>query len=295
MAKYDRRLLVPYLRDVCSVELLLYKLEKEKEKNQKRMWSEKWRLEKDQRPAEIEAYSLKACNQFIAYSIGLSMPYIFCILFYDGFMQNKLLYFILGSCCVVAGFFLVCAWDEWKNYRKRFWKIAENHTLISAYESRQDDRNKIKNRMDYWQVQVNDVEKRIKEVETLRKEVYDSNIIPKQYRNIYATHFLYEYFSTSQESDLDKIIQLFVLEEIKAKLDQIIEQQTEMLLNQRCMLAKQEYANKIARENHEQNMRQIAMLNQNVAHQGRYLEMINTHLMVSNYFAYHEYIDKRSI
>ena len=53
--------------------------------------------------------------------------------------------------------------------------------------------------------------KRRKEAAELSKDLYDINIIPSRFRNIYPISYLYYYFSTSREDDLYKIIQTMLL------------------------------------------------------------------------------------
>lgn len=65
----------------------------------------------------------------------------------------------------------------------------------------------------------------------LLKSAYSLNIIPDHddYRSLYGIYFLYKYISTSQVS-LNEAFFHFDLNEIKSKLDVIIEQQREIIL-----------------------------------------------------------------
>lgn len=67
------------------------------------------------------------------------------------------------------------------------------------------------------------------DAEDLLLESYSTNLIPKQYRDIYAAFYLYDYLSTSNES-LSNALLHYNLEELKVKLDEVIRQQSEILL-----------------------------------------------------------------
>ncbi len=76
---------------------------------------------------------------------------------------------------------------------------------------------------------------------------YGINIIPAKYRNIYAAYFLYEYISTSAVS-LNEALYHCDLDEISKKLDTIIEQQQEIIME----LARSNALNEqIVRQNEE--------------------------------------------
>lgn len=61
------------------------------------------------------------------------------------------------------------------------------------------------------------------------KTAYDANIIPAPFRNLHGVYYLHDYLSTSQESLSDALLHLD-LDIIKSKLDTVIKQQGEILL-----------------------------------------------------------------
>lgn len=65
--------------------------------------------------------------------------------------------------------------------------------------------------------------------EKLLNKAYAINIIPAKYRNIYAAHFLYDNISTSTISLSDALYH-FDLDEISRKLDVVIEQQRQIIM-----------------------------------------------------------------
>ena len=67
--------------------------------------------------------------------------------------------------------------------------------------------------------------------ENLLKESYSADIIPMQFRNIEGIYYLYDFLSTSQLSLSDAIINAN-MQEIKNKLDEVINMQKEMVIKQ---------------------------------------------------------------
>ena len=71
--------------------------------------------------------------------------------------------------------------------------------------------------------------KDLKQTEDLLNDAYAVNLIPAKYRNIYAVYFLYEYISTSTVT-LNDALYHCDLDEISQKLNEIIEQQREVVM-----------------------------------------------------------------
>lgn len=78
--------------------------------------------------------------------------------------------------------------------------------------------------------------KELDSAKMLRDRIYQCNIIPNQFRNIYAAYYLYDFISTSKQS-LSTALLHFDLNEIKKKLDKIIEQQEEIIINQSIIIS----------------------------------------------------------
>lgn len=294
MAKYDKRILVPYLRDICSLELLIAKLERENSEARTAIWQWKTDLD-DPKPEEIQVTDGSGAGFFfgIACIAAIIATVLLIVGTRLGGFFGGVLKFAAFACFCISGLDMFVLATCAESSKDREEKIRKYQEELKAYEAREPKRARARAEVKAWEDYRDLTESRIEEVKQLREKAYSANIIPRQYRNIYAVHYLYEYMDTSQENDLDRVIQTFVLEEIKSRLDSIIEQQTEIILNQRCLIAKQEQSSKIMIENHKQKMQQLAMLNENSVNQTKYLQMINTNLAVSNYFAYHDYIRSR--
>lgn len=112
------------------------------------------------------------------------------------------------------------------------------------------------------------IENEIKEAKALLQKAYDINIIPKQFRNIYAIWFIHDYITTSTESLSAALLQCN-LDEIKQKLDTIIEQQREMIMNQRILMAQ----NAQMIEQNQQTLNRLASIENNTERAAQYAEI----------------------
>ncbi len=117
----------------------------------------------------------------------------------------------------------------------------------------------------------------------LLNSAYSINIIPENIRGLYGVYFLYKYISTSQVS-LNEAFFHFDLNEIKCKLDIIIEQQREIILKTARSNALNE---KIVKQN-EQNLRHAISTERNTELAAYYSQIaaLNTETVaqIQNYY-----------
>lgn len=124
------------------------------------------------------------------------------------------------------------------------------------------------------------------------QSVYSVNIIPNKYRSVYVAYYLYDYISSSHETDIDRVLQTMLLDQIIATLDKIIAQQEEIILNQRMQLAKQDALLAQSKKQHEEQMKAISNLEENQQMQNDYLAMTEANTRITNYFVTADYINK---
>lgn len=73
----------------------------------------------------------------------------------------------------------------------------------------------------------------LKKCAEVRNGAYSIDIIPKQYRNLGAIMYLYEYFSTSKATDLDNIIQTMILSDVNKRIMNMESQLNQIISNQK--------------------------------------------------------------
>ena len=127
-------------------------------------------------------------------------------------------------------------------------------------------------------------------IKTLLNDAYAVNIIPSQFRNLYASVYLFDYFNTSQANDIEKAFTLFSLDEIKTRLDTIIENQSEMILSQRLMLAEQQNTKELQQQYATTMKSKIDKLNASNEERNTYLNMIEANTRATAYFALADYL-----
>ena len=57
------------------------------------------------------------------------------------------------------------------------------------------------------QYECQDCRKRLQEAKEKLQSVYSVNIIPNKYRSVYVAYYLYDYISSSHETDIDRVLQ----------------------------------------------------------------------------------------
>jgi hypothetical protein len=78
---------------------------------------------------------------------------------------------------------------------------------------------------------ISEINTEIDEISNQLEQAYSANIIPRPFRNIQGIYYLYDYLSTSNQSLSEALLQCN-LEAIKNKLDNVIKQQGEYIIQQ---------------------------------------------------------------
>lgn len=294
MASYDRRILLPYLQDVCSVELLCSRLT-----NQINL-------------CECEIQNLRnAINQRIVdpacpsksdyhnESSGLASLVVFVPITLGGLLIcTSFGWNIIGIGIMLFG--LLGVWIGISDYNEEARRVQNQYSNAwKKYEECVEKNKKIREKIPQYKSALSGFQRhltilknRLDDAEEIRTKIYGVNVIPGKYRNKYVAYYLYDYFNTSRENDLDKIIQTLLLDEIKQRLDKIIVQNEEILLNQRVQIALQERQNRAIAENHREELQNIARLERNQELQIDYQNMIAKNQELTNFFLAADYLQK---
>lgn len=106
------------------------------------------------------------------------------------------------------------------------------------------------------------------EADSILTKSYSIDIVPTQFRNLWAIYYLYDYLSTSNESFTTALMQCN-LDAIKQKLDTVIAQQQEIILNQAIIMAQNEEQ---IRQN-EKQIQHLANIEKNSQKAAKYSEI----------------------
>lgn len=285
MAKYDRRFLVPYLRDVCSVELLYSRTARDLASCEDML---AYARKKENRKAErVEKPSLleKLAIHFIGYSIVI----IFALYLNSHPSGILALLFVLVAGLIV-GVSLATIWKIPGEYSHDLRKYEAYLAEQATY-----DKEKVRYRelANIQEKKITLLRKQQYSVKELRQQVYSVNVIPSKYRNLHAAYYLFDFFSSCAEDDLGRVIQTMLLDDIIARLDKIIAQNEEILLNQRYQIALQENQNRMMAKNHREQMKAIARMERNQELQMDYQRMMVQNQAVTNFFLTYDFLRKK--
>lgn len=295
MANYDRRFLVPYLQDLCSVELICAKLERnilltERKVNEiTNICNRKVVDPIDPRPEDYYDNSVKS---FLRAVCIVELVGNIIISKLEQTELGEFLYPLLNLLrwVVIIGGIFFFFFGLWGLHDSRSEAERRYAQRVSACKAERKRNAEFRDSLPARRRELEKAKEELTKLRTdytnakiLRDQAYGINVVPRQYRNIYAVYYLYDFFNTSRETNLENVIQTFVLEEIKQKLDKIIQQNEQIILNQRVQIALQENQNRIIADNHREEMQRLARMEGNQELQLDYQKMIETNQEVTNF------------
>ncbi len=275
MANYNHEILVNYLRDVYSMELLVRKIEDDIHSTREDIQCEQALVEKVEStpiPAEGNISPKKDITPYMIagflilfISFGFfTLPSIGAISGILGIGVSIILFSCAGS---VSSDNTKMQEEEKEKIKENFQRDVEEYEHMLALAN--DCRSVLPSQIDDYNAAVS----HLQEAKEKLQSVYSVNIIPNKYRSVYVAYYLYDYISSSHETDIDRVLQTMLLDQIIAKLDKIIAQQEEIILNQRMQLAKQDALLAQSKKQHEEQMKAISNLEENQQMQNDYLAM----------------------
>jgi hypothetical protein len=126
------------------------------------------------------------------------------------------------------------------------------------------------------------------EAKSLLQKFYQVNIIPESFRNdLYAIFYLHNFVTTSNMS-FETALLHYNLEEIKAKLDTIIKQQQEIIINQAITIAQ----NKTICEQNQRQLEKLSNIESNSYYAAQYAEIAAKNAEAAAWIGLANYIGK---
>lgn len=286
MAKFNRDFLVPYLQDVCATELQINKLtqcisstQNEIKQIQHNNYYPK-PVKKTYTPRRLTGEDIG--TMVFASCAGTIILLILSVIFKWIKSPTSLLLLLCPAPLIIIGYLWVSHSEKREAEEQN---EADYQNELQYYKQSLVAQKQAQPHIALLNRQLSCLKDELEDVRQLRSKLYDVNVIPMQYRNIYVAVYLHQFVSTSQANDIDIILQTFILEEIKAKLDDIISLQSESILNQEMIMANQR-ATLESQERHQSYMenkaRQVAASQEE---QAVYLSMIKANTSASAYFS----------
>lgn len=286
MARYNRTFLVPYLNNICTLHLTKRKLLDQINQAQKEIDHVR---EEAIRKVEPPKYEKKKVGPFVG-QILLAMLLLLIAIPLLLMSLVSGVYFALCLLDMGAAWMLIihvfkAEKDADEKIKARNEEIEKNYLLAqrAAAESVEPFISVFKGKIDFYR-------KEITRIEGLLTELYGANVIPGWYRDLYPAVYLNDWFTNSRADDLDVALGMLVLEQIKDKLDVIIQNQADQLINQRIIIANQERRMEQAERHHGELMSKLDEIQATNEERNTYLQMINANTSTSAFFAEASYL-----
>lgn len=291
MARYDRDFLVPYLEDICSLQLSKQKIHQmiHTAKNEIE-YINRSALEKVGTPDLEEYKSDSDLTGMGTGCLGIACFVGAVVTFFMAMISGELGMLIIPGIFAVAEVYLVLKFLGAKDVenakiKERNDEIERDHAVaqMSALVIVQPQVDEIKKRIMF-------LEKEIDRVEQLLEKAYSANVIPRWYRDLYPAVYLYDWFANGRADDLDVALNTLVLEQIKDRLDTIIRNQGEQIINQRIIIANQQKAMEQADRHHKALMAKLDRIEASNEDRNMYLSMIEANTAANAFFSAANYL-----
>lgn len=269
---FNHDVLVNYLNNVRILEFAKNKLTNEKNNLENRINNLGHKREIPKRLTDFETplccIGLMAFIFIVALVIKILINSGDWLFSWLGFIQPVLTFALWGAAIITIFCLIWIIYDESKD-QKRY--VNEVNFEKERIKSESYEKEKLSDILSA-------IMKDLNQTETLLHKAYDINLIPKKYRNIYAAYFLYDYISTSN-ANLNEALFNCALDEISKKLDTIIEQQQEIIME---LARSNAFNEQIVRQNEETLKHAIAAEN-NTALAAQYSQVaaVNTNTMAT--------------
>ena len=161
--------------------------------------------------------------------------------------------------------------DNW--LQQKMWQSKAKNAFLSIYSDFKETAPKLyqenyEKTVKPLKDKVDGINEEMQKVDELLESAYSVNIIPQQFRNIHAIWFIHDFITTSGESLTTAFLHCD-LDEIKQKLDTIIVQQREIIINQAIIAAQ----NVQIAEQNQQTLNSLAKIEQNTYKSAQYAQI----------------------
>ena len=279
MARYDRRLLIPYLRDLYCTELLLLKKKEEQQKTLEKRRKLRDQLQAEEIVDEPAEQSSAGLWILCLLSVLMCTAVILSAIFLDShvalFGILLLGSVLIGAVCIV---FLI---------RKR--KLRKEQLMERRQRSKwEEEQERLCRRIEYCEQYLEELGEMCNILHGIRHSLYSVNIIPVHYRTLYVVQYLFEYFKTSKADDVDLVLQTFAIEEIREPHQGVSRKLADLTLRQRMVLSNQMVGDEEQRRYAEVQLQAVAEMAENVDLQLQYQRIILENWNLSNYLYKYE-------
>lgn len=287
MAVYNREFLIPYLHDLCSLQFAKNNLKE----YYRELRAEKRELEEEPCPPAFYSEEITTVTFGLGFGIAFGilgvLGGIICMNMPGTFSS------VMGVLCLIGYGALVyfCYSSVSDNKKTLAANIAANQELREEMQELEKAHLEDLARIPEVEKQIEWCASEIGKVDKLLKEAYDVNVVPGKYRDEYTIVYLYDWFSTSRANDLDMALNTYVLEEIKDRLDDVINNQSSIILGQSIIAANQERQLETQEQQYASLSDKLHRMDMALEDQNLYLGMIESNTRATSFFAAADYFD----
>lgn len=279
MAKYDRRMLIPYLRDLYCTELLLMQ---KKEQRLHILETQNRLTEKFDNDTQMEAPREPSTDNMLIlclFSAIICGVVVLSAVFF-GSRDGMIGQFLLG-CLMIAilGAVILIKVRKRKEKQQEYQKWQKKH---------QEDQDKLRRKIEHYDRRLEELNEMCNELHAIRHSLYSVNIIPAHYRTVQVVQYLLEYFKTTKANNPDIVLQTFAIEEIRKPHMEIEKKLAEVTLHQRMLLATHIMADEEQSEYVQAQLRTIAEQEKNPDLKAQYQKIALENWNLSDYLIKYE-------
>ena len=169
-------------------------------------------------------------------------------------------------------------------YRRNSARYAHYEQKMQKYQNEQQSRDLLLEQIAECKKQMVEFVEQSNVLSSIRHGLYSANVIPTPFRTLYAVRYLFNYFQSSKADDVDVVLQIFAIEELRQNHIQISEKEAERILHQRVLLANQVMGDSLQRQSVEAQLMEIANRDENTEFRIQYLKRIHANQDVSSFF-----------
>lgn len=294
MAKYNNEFLERYFRDIYALYALRRKINRQIEEDSDHVAKLRRGYISNPKPPLPTQYAPEGgAAYFFAFLFSL-IALLSGAALVTWEEKRSGLQFVLFVFIISLLIIIWCVWyiiSERKKTRELNKSIqAAYQAELEGYESRLKINDELREGIPLFEQGILFYQNEIKRIDRLIGKLYAVNILPSRYRDFYAVVYLYDYFSGSRETDLGMALNTYVLEQIKDRLDMLISQMSEVILNQYTIMDNQQAAMEQAERHHVELCRKLRQIEATNEERNVYLEMIKANTATMKYFATADYI-----
>lgn len=282
MAKYDRRILLPYLQNLYCLELSIQQQRQGLEQYRNALAHLEERLANDVEPKDAPPPSPAVPILFGCISLIFCCS---CAIFSVMAAKEPRIWIAAIAVVLLALIFLGLFLRSLGKFNRRNQAYRAILKQRIPFEQRDKYHRWLEQRIIRVRERMNAAAAMMDEAVTLRRSLYDLNVIPVQYRAMPAAEYLYDYFVSTKADDLDTVISSYAVSLLYPEVAQDEPRNAVRILNQRIRTAEQVTGDLSYRHYYKNFAQKIMEEETNADMRDLYFKLVQADLQAAAFFA----------